>query len=150
MNFQKFLIGFSMILTSAAAFAKPNGVTVDGYFINKISSINAINGMVAAKDPISDNAFIQVAGEPIPPGYPSDIFNVDPGTTGEVHYSIEVSSLTSYVTMRLLDQNSGQICYWIFQPNNPQPQADPNYPPNPPVCTLSGTYDFVMQTKTNK
>lgn len=123
---------------------QPNTITVDGYFINNITS-GAISGLVQASD-YTDNAYIKVAGETIPPGETYHSFDVVKGTG--VPYSIEVSNLKDDVTMRLLfDSNPRQVCFWYFHPNNSVPEADGK---NPPVCMLSGAYDFVMQIITNK
>lgn len=142
LNFKRCLVGISMILASTAVFAKPNAVTVTGSFIDNITS--SIKGAVFATD-IADNAYITVAGETIPPGQTTTSFDITPGT--EVSYSIELSSLHNTITMRLVDPSSGQLCDWYVHPNTMAPEAKAS---NPPVCTLTGAYNYVMRNPTKR
>lgn len=135
---KKYLVGVSMILASAAAFAQPNSVTETGSFIN--NTFYTIHGMVQAKD-YTDNAYITIAGETIPSGAAYYSFDIAPGKT--VSYSINLTSLNNTVIMRLND-NSGQFCYWNVLANTMEPVADPNHPNNPPVCKLIPSYDYAM------
>jgi hypothetical protein len=142
MKFKKYLVGISMLLASATVFAKPNGLKVDGYFINNFGT-GPFNWLILPDDS-TDMANVTVDGVVIPPD--ADRAGGNLNFLGSVHYSIVVTSLKKNVMMRLYDINSGSICYWHF---------DASSPTNPPVfdkdkssagvCVLSGIYNFIMQ-----
>ncbi len=143
MKFKKYLVGISMILASAAACAKPNAMTLDGSFINNTSS--SVGGVVFAND-YSDNVYIKISGVPMSPSDTSSgAFDVVSGIG--VTYSIELSSLKSYITMRLVNMNTHpyQMCDWHVDKNTSTANPPVLTYGSEPACTLTGAYNFEMR-----
>ncbi len=150
MSLKKYIVGISMILASATAFAKPNAITVDGSLLNYFPAAPTISGMMLVKDSTDlANITMTEANVVIPPTNGDRVgAYIALGSAG-IQYSIVVSNLNNDVMVRLLDSNSGSACYWYFHPKNPVPELDSSQS-TPGICALSGMYDFIMQTKTNK
>ena len=143
MNFKNYLVGISILLTSAAAFAQPNTFTLDGHFINKSTSTdskyNFIQGWVWAENG-GDYSYIKVdSGIPV-----NQTFHI-PGSSG-IYYSIELSNLKGIVHIRLDDPNffPEPECEWLVSSTTSKANPPQLSSWSTSGCNLTGVYDFSL------